>query len=73
VERASVQTLYIQKASPWENGCVESVNGKLRNELLKRELFLSAPEARFVLDDWRLEYNHRRPHSSLNAGPLVGC
>jgi putative transposase len=61
-----VQTLYIQKASPWENGYVESFNGKLRDELLNRELFLSIPEARFVLDEWRLEYNHRRPHSGLN-------
>jgi transposase InsO family protein len=66
LEQASVRTLYIQKASPWENGYVESFNGKLRDELLNRELFLSVPEARFVLDEWRLEYNHRRPHSSLN-------
>jgi len=64
--RASVRTLYIQKASPWENGYVESFNGKLRDELLNRELFLSLAEARYVLDEWRLDYNHRRPHSSLN-------
>src|SRR6478609_8091165 len=38
LERASVRTLYIQKASPWENGYVESFNGKLRDELLNREL-----------------------------------
>lgn len=43
--RACVRTLYIQKASPWENGYVESFNGKLRDELLDRELFLSLPEA----------------------------
>ena len=48
LERAAVRTLYIQKASPWENGYVESFNGKLRDELLNRELFLSVPEARFV-------------------------
>ena len=65
LEQASVRTLYIQKASPWENGYVESFNGKLRDELLNRELFLSVPEARFVLDEWRLEYNLRRPHSGL--------
>jgi putative transposase len=46
LERAAVNTLYIQKASPWENGYVESFNGKLRDELLNRELFLSVPEAR---------------------------
>ena len=65
LERADVRTLYIQKASPWENGYVESFNGKLRDELLDRELFLSVPEARYVLDEWRVEYNHRRPHSGL--------
>ena len=65
LERASVGTLYIQKASPWENGYVESFNGKLRDELLNRELFLSLAEARYVLDEWRLEYNHRRPHSGI--------
>jgi len=60
-----VGTLYIQKASPWENGYVESFNGRLRDELLNRELFLSLAEARYVLDEWRLEYNHRRPHSGI--------
>ena len=66
LDRASVGTLHIQKASPWENAYVESFNGKLRDELLNRELFLSLPEARYVLDEWREEYNHRRPHSGLN-------
>jgi putative transposase len=42
--RACVRTLSIQKASPWENGYVESFNGRLRDELLDRELFLSLPE-----------------------------
>ena len=65
LDRASVGTLYIQKASPWENGDVESFNGKLPDELLTRELFLSLTEARDVLDEWRLEYNHRRPHSGI--------
>jgi putative transposase len=65
LQRATVNTLYIQKASPWENGYVESFNGKLRDELLNRELFLSVPEARYVLDEWRAKYNHRRPHGSL--------
>ena len=66
LERAAVNTLYINKSSPWENAYVESFNGKLRDELLNRELFLSLDEARYVLDEWRLDYNHRRPHSSLN-------
>jgi len=84
LDRVSVGTLYIQKASPWENGYVESFNAKLRDELLSRELFLSLPEARVVLDEWRREYNHRRPHSGISrrtpagfaaslAGPPVGA
>jgi putative transposase len=45
---------------------VENFYGKLRDELLNRELFLSREEARWVIDHWRLDYNHRRVHSSLN-------
>ena len=66
LDRACVGTLYIQKASPWENGYVESFNGRLRDELLNGELFLSLAEARYVLDEWRLAYNHRRPHSGIS-------
>ena len=66
LDRPSLDTLYIEKWSPWENGYVESFIGRLRDELLNRELFLSLPEARYVLDEWRKEYNHRRPRSGLN-------
>ena len=77
LQRASVTTLFIAKGSPWENGYVESFNGKLRDELLNRELFLSLEEARFVIDRWRLDYNHHRPHSALDyqtpAAFAAGC
>ena len=63
---ACVDTLYIQKASPWENGYVESFNSRLRDELLNRELFLCLDEARYVLDDWCRDYNQYRPHSSID-------
>jgi putative transposase len=66
LNQAAVKTLFIAKGSPWENGYVESFNGKLRDELLNRELFLSLDEARWVIDRWRLDYNHRRIHSALN-------
>ncbi len=66
LDQAEVKTLFIAKGSPWENGYVESFNGKLRDELLNRELFLSLDEARWVIDRWRLDYNHRRIHSALN-------
>ena len=66
LDRANVKTLFVAKGSPWENDYVESFNGKLRDELLNRELFLNLPEARWVIDRWRLDYNHHRPHSALN-------
>jgi putative transposase len=74
---ADVQTLFIAKGSPWENGYIESFNGKPRDERLNRELFLSLEEARRVIDRWRLDYNHHRPHSALDyqtsAAIAAGC
>jgi transposase InsO family protein len=66
LEYANVETLYIAPGSPWENGYVESFNGKFRDELLNRELFLSIDELRYVVNRWRMNYNHYRPHSSLD-------
>jgi putative transposase len=65
-ERAGVTTLFIAKGSPWENGHVESFNSRLRDELLDRKLFLGLADARWVVGRWRLDYNHRRRHSSLD-------
>ena len=59
-------TLYIEPGSPWENAYVESFNGKLEDELLNREQFETLKEAKVLVEDHRLAYNHRRPHSSLN-------
>ena len=61
-----VNTLFIEPGSPWQNAYVESFNSKLRDELLDRELFTTLAEARVILEDFRLDYNHRRPHSSLD-------
>jgi len=66
LDASGVATLFIEPGSPWENGYVESFNGKLRDECLNGELFLSLAEARYVVDRWRLDYNHHRPHSMLN-------
>ena len=66
LRQAGVNTLFIEKGSPGENGYVESFNGKLRDELLNREIFLSLEEARWVVDRWRLDFNHHRIHSALN-------
>ena len=54
-----------QPDSPWENGYIASFNGKLRDEILDRELFYSVQEAKVIVEDWRLEYNNHRPHSGL--------
>jgi putative transposase len=66
LENSGVDTLYVAPGSPWENGYVESFNSKLRDELLNRELFLHIDELRYVADRWRMDYNHYRPHSSLD-------
>ena len=60
-----VKTLFIEPGSPWENGYIESFNAHLRDELLDREIFLSIEELRYVVERWRMDYNHHRPHSSL--------
>ncbi len=65
LKKRRVETLYIEPGSPWENGYVESFNGKLRDEILNRELFYSVKETKFIVEDWRLDYNNHRPHSSL--------
>jgi transposase InsO family protein len=64
-----VKTLYIEPGSPWENGYIESFNGKLRDELLNGELFMTLLEAKVLLEIWRNEYNYVRPHSSLGYRP----
>ena len=66
LKKAGVDTLFIEPGSPWENGYIESFNGKLEDECLNGELFLSLAEARYVVDRWRLDYNHHRPHSRLD-------
>lgn len=64
-----VKTLYIEPGSPWENGYIESFNGKLRDELLNREIFDTLFEAKVLAERWKREYNTVRPHSSLGYRP----
>ena len=63
------RTLFIEPGSPWENGYTESFNGKMRDELLNREMFTTLFEAKVLIADWRKEYNQVRPHSSLHYRP----
>jgi putative transposase len=67
--RVGVKTLFIEPGSPWENGYIESFNGKLRDELLNREIFTTLGEARVLIEQWRREYNQVRPHSALGYRP----
>lgn len=69
LERVDVQTLYIEPGSPWENGYIESFNGRLRDELLNGEVFDTLLEARVLCERWRQQYNTVRPHSALRYRP----
>ena len=71
LERVGVGTLFIEPGSPWENGYIESFNGKLRDELLDREILHTMTEAKVLIERWRREYNTIRPHSSLGYQPPV--
>jgi len=67
--RVGCATLYIEPGSPWENGYCESFNGRLRDECLNGEIFYSLKEAQIVIENWRVAYNTRRPHSALGYRP----
>jgi len=67
--RVNVGPLFIEPGSPWENGYIESFNGKFRDELLNREIFYTLTEAKILVEAWRREYNEVRPHSSLGYRP----
>ena len=69
LNQLGVKTLFIEPGSPWENGYIESFNGKLRDELLNREIFTTLAEAKVLIGQWRTEYNQVRLHSSLGYRP----
>jgi transposase InsO family protein len=69
LSRLGVETLFIEPGSPWENGYIESFNGKLRDELLNGEIFTTLKEAQVLTELWRRDYNQVRPHSSLGYKP----
>ena len=71
LDNLEVTTLFIEPGSPWENGYIESFNGKLRDELLNREIFTTLTEAKILIEAWRKGYNQVRPHSALNYRPPV--
>jgi len=71
LEKLQVRPLFIEPGSPWENGYIESFNGKMRDELLNLEIFYSLQEAKVLIEIWRRHYNTVRPHSALGYRPPV--
>ena len=69
LSKINVGTLFIEPGSPWENGYIESFNGKLRDELHNRKIFTTLEEAKVLTEGWRREYNQVRPHSALGYKP----
>jgi len=69
LNKLSVRPLFIEPGSLWENGYVESFNGKMRDELLNREIFYTLKEAQILIERWRKEYNYIRPHLPLDIVP----
>ena len=63
----AVEWHYIAPGKPMQNGFVESLNGRLRDECLNEYLFRTLPAARQIIGDWRIDYNHTRPHTSLGG------
>jgi putative transposase len=62
-------TLFLEPGSPWENGYIESFNGKLRDKLFNREIFATLTEASILIEQWRRGYNQIKLHSSLGYQP----
>ena len=69
LEKFHVKNLFIEPGSPWENGYVESFNGRMRDELLNLERFDTLDETKVLVERWRHVYNRIRPHSSLGYRP----
>lgn len=65
LKEQGTKTVYIDKGCPWQNGYVESFNGRFRDEFLNQQVFLSLRDAQIRIGSWRREYNEERPHSSL--------
>jgi putative transposase len=66
-QQHDVEWHYIAPGKPMQNGFVESFNGRLRDECLNEHLFTNLKQARQIIEEWRIDYNTARPHSSLNG------
>ena len=73
LDALDVETLFIEPGSPWENGYVESFNGKVRDELLDREIFFTLTEAQILIDRWRRDVQHgAAPQRTGLSSPSTG-
>ncbi len=68
-----VRLHFIDPGSPQQNGFIESFNGGFRDECLNEPVFVSLADARRIVEDWRLDYNQKRPHSSLGNRTPEEC
>lgn len=68
-QETGVEWHYIAPGKRTQNGFVESFNGRLRDECLNEHAFPSLAAARRIIEAWRTDYNHVRPHSSLGGLP----
>ena len=66
-EERRVAWHYIAPGKPQQNGFVESFNGRFRDECLNEHLFRNYAEARRIIEEWRIDYNTQRPHTSLGG------
>jgi len=69
--KIGIKPIQIYPGSPWENGYNERFNGTLRHEILNAEWFSTTKQAQIVINLWLKQYNHIRPHRSLNMRPPV--
>lgn len=65
LEKQGIHPLHVEPGCPWQNGFIESFNGKFRTTCLNMELFWGVEEAQWVAEKYRIEYNTVRPHMSL--------
>jgi putative transposase len=63
--RNEIEIAYTDPGKPWQNGSIESFNGRFRDECLDMEWFANRREARVLIEAWRQDYNLRRPHSAI--------
>ena len=68
---AGVTLSFIRPGKPVENAYIESFNGRFRDECLNEHWFVSMRHAKRLIEEWRIEYNTERPHSSLNLSAFL--